>query len=185
MDISPELPVFNIVRLPTTAVQESRERARAAIHNSGGEFPMRRITISLAPANLKKSGPSYDLPVAVARRILAPEMIVGASARTEEKIMEAISAGADYIGFGPIYQTSSKPDAGPVVSLDGVRQAAVSISKPLVAVGGIDLSNAGAVVAAGCDCVAVLSALHGPGGLEHITRQLMNAADTAFSLREN
>tara|TARA_B100001013_G_C24246799_1_gene299359 strand:+ start:125 stop:478 length:354 start_codon:yes stop_codon:yes gene_type:complete len=65
VDISPELPVFNIVRLPTTAVQESRERARAAIHNSGGEFPMRRITISLAPANLKKSGPSYDLPVAV------------------------------------------------------------------------------------------------------------------------
>lgn len=65
MDISPELPVFNIVRLPDTAVQESRERARAAIRKSGGEFPMKWITVSFAPANLKKSGPSYDLPVAV------------------------------------------------------------------------------------------------------------------------
>ena len=65
MDISPGLPAFNIVGLPDTAVQESRERVRAAIRNSGGEFPMRRITVSLAPADLKKSGPSYDLPIAV------------------------------------------------------------------------------------------------------------------------
>ncbi|MBI4298642.1 MAG: YifB family Mg chelatase-like AAA ATPase [Chloroflexi bacterium] len=65
VDISPGLPAFNIVGLPDTAVQEARERVRAAIRNSGCEFPMRRITVNLAPADLKKAGPAYDLPIAV------------------------------------------------------------------------------------------------------------------------
>ena len=65
VDIAPGLPTFTVVGLPDTAVQESRERVRAAIRNSGGEFPMRRITANLAPADLKKEGPSYDLPIAI------------------------------------------------------------------------------------------------------------------------
>lgn len=64
-DISPGLPAFHVVGLPDTAVQESRERVRSAIRNSGAEFPMRRITVSLAPADLPKSGPAYDLPIAM------------------------------------------------------------------------------------------------------------------------
>jgi magnesium chelatase family protein len=63
-DISPGLPAFHIVGLPDTAVQESKERVRAALRNSGCEFPMRRITVNLAPADLKKAGPAYDLPIA-------------------------------------------------------------------------------------------------------------------------
>ena len=65
VDISPGLPAFNIVGLPDTAVQEARERVRAALRNSGCEFPLRRITVNLAPADLKKAGPAYDLPIAV------------------------------------------------------------------------------------------------------------------------
>ena len=65
VDISPGLPAFTIVGLPDTAVQEARERVRAAIRNSGFEFPQRRITVSLAPADLRKEGPAYDLPIAV------------------------------------------------------------------------------------------------------------------------
>ena len=65
VDISPGLPAFNIVGLPDTAVQESRERVRAAIRNSGYQFPMKRITVNLAPADLRKEGPAYDLPIAV------------------------------------------------------------------------------------------------------------------------
>ena len=64
-DISPGLPAFHVVGLPDAAVQESRERVRSAIRNSGTEFPMRRITVSLAPADLKKTGPAYDLPIAM------------------------------------------------------------------------------------------------------------------------
>ena len=65
VDIAPGLPAFHIVGLPDTALQESKERVRAAIRNSGVEFPMRRIAVSLAPADIKKTGPAYDLPIAV------------------------------------------------------------------------------------------------------------------------
>ncbi len=65
VDIASAIPSFTIVGLPDTAVQESRERVRAAIKNSGLEFPSRRITINLAPADVRKEGPSFDLPIAV------------------------------------------------------------------------------------------------------------------------
>ncbi len=66
VDISPGLPKFTVVGLPDAAVRESTERVRAAIRNSGTEFPMKRITASLAPSDLPKTGPSYDLPIAAA-----------------------------------------------------------------------------------------------------------------------
>jgi len=65
VDISPGLPSFTIVGLPDAAVQEAKERVRAAIRNSGCTFPMKRIVVNLAPAHLKKAGPAYDLPIAV------------------------------------------------------------------------------------------------------------------------
>ena len=65
VDISPGLPATFIVGLPDTAVKEARDRVRAAIRNAGCAFPMRRITVNLAPADLKKIGPTYDLPIAI------------------------------------------------------------------------------------------------------------------------
>jgi magnesium chelatase family protein len=65
IDISYGLPVFNIVGLADMAVKESKERVRAAIINSGYDFPVSRITINLAPADLKKDGSQFDLPIAV------------------------------------------------------------------------------------------------------------------------
>ena len=59
------LPNFTIVGLPDKAVEESKERVRAAIKNSGAEFPAKRITVNLAPADLPKIGPAYDLPIAL------------------------------------------------------------------------------------------------------------------------
>ena len=64
-DLSRGLPVFNIVGLPDTSIKESKERVRTAIKNSGYEFPLSRITINLAPANLKKEGSQMDLAIAV------------------------------------------------------------------------------------------------------------------------
>lgn len=64
-DISSGLPGFVVVGLPDTAVQESRERVRAAIKNSGFIFPRTKVAVNLAPADIKKAGPSYDLPIAV------------------------------------------------------------------------------------------------------------------------
>lgn len=59
------LPSFTIVGLPDKAVEEARERVRSALKNSGADFPAKRITVNLAPADLPKEGPSYDLPIAV------------------------------------------------------------------------------------------------------------------------
>lgn len=65
VDISNGLPQFDIVGLPDASVRESKERVRTAINNAGFEFPVRRITVNLAPADLKKEGSLFDLPIAV------------------------------------------------------------------------------------------------------------------------
>lgn len=65
VDVSMGLPGLEIVGLPDAAVRESKDRVKTAIKNSGFEFPMQRITINLAPADIKKTGPLYDLPIAI------------------------------------------------------------------------------------------------------------------------
>src|SRR3989338_2262538 len=72
--VTPSLTALTIVGLPDRAVQEARERVRLAIRNSGLEFPPMKITVNLAPADLKKEGPGYDLPVALAV-LLASEQL--------------------------------------------------------------------------------------------------------------
>ncbi|MBN1440889.1 MAG: YifB family Mg chelatase-like AAA ATPase [Anaerolineales bacterium] len=65
VDVANGMPSFVIVGLPDTAVQESRERVQAAVKNAGLSFPYRRVTVNLAPADLRKEGPAYDLPIAL------------------------------------------------------------------------------------------------------------------------
>ena len=65
VDVSFGLPVFTMVGLPDASVRESRDRVRTAIRNSGFEFPGHRITVNLAPADIRKAGASYDLPIAL------------------------------------------------------------------------------------------------------------------------
>ena len=79
VDISPGLPSFTIVGLPDAAVQEARERVRAAIRNSGFAFPMRRIVVNLAPADLRKAGPAYDLPIAICILLASEQVSVDVS----------------------------------------------------------------------------------------------------------
>jgi magnesium chelatase family protein len=65
IDLAQGLPAFNIVGLPDVAVKEAKERVRAAIKNSDWQFPVKRITVNLAPANIKKKGATFDLPIAI------------------------------------------------------------------------------------------------------------------------
>ncbi len=65
-DLTSGVPVVDLVGLPDSAVKESKERVRSAIKNSGFDFPLKRVTINLAPADIRKEGPSFDLPIAVA-----------------------------------------------------------------------------------------------------------------------
>jgi len=75
VDLLPGLPKVNIVGLPDAAVTESQDRVRSAVRNSGCVFPNRRITVSLAPADIRKEGPSFDLPIAVGV-VIASEQVV-------------------------------------------------------------------------------------------------------------
>ena len=88
VDISKGLPIFNIVGLPDTSVKEAKERVRAAITNCGFEFPLGRITINLAPADVRKIGSLLDLPMALG--------ILMESNQICRKSME------DYIVFGEL-----------------------------------------------------------------------------------
>src|SRR6186997_1175808 len=74
VDVSFGLPMFTMVGLPDTSVRESRDRVRAAIRNCGFEFPPHRITVNLAPADVRKAGASFDLPIALG--ILAASGVV-------------------------------------------------------------------------------------------------------------
>jgi magnesium chelatase family protein len=75
VDIASGLSAFYIVGLPDAAVQEAKERVRSAIRNAGLRFPTKRITVNLAPADVRKEGPAYDLPIAVGI-MLASEQVV-------------------------------------------------------------------------------------------------------------
>lgn len=74
VDVAPGLPKFLVVGLPDAAVSEARERVTAAVRNSGFVFPYRKVVASLAPASLRKAGPAYDLPIAVAL-VIATEQV--------------------------------------------------------------------------------------------------------------
>lgn len=100
-----------------------------------------------------------DLPVTTGKQILPAETLLGASARTEPKILQAISEGADYIGFGPIYGTTSKPDAETAKGLDRLREISDSAACPVIAIGGISVETAGEVIKAGAHGIAVISAV--------------------------
>ncbi|MCL5006189.1 MAG: thiamine phosphate synthase [Acidobacteria bacterium] len=97
-----------------------------------------------------------DLPVEMARRVLRDGQQIGISTHTLAQVSQAESSSADYVAFGPIFATRSKDRPDPVVGLDGLRQARALTRKPLVAIGGITLTNAPAVIEAGADSVAVI-----------------------------
>lgn len=79
VDVGTGQPGMVLVGLPDAAVQESRERVRAAIRNSGGRFPHGKVTVNLAPADLKKAGPTYDLPIAIGILIGGNQLIADLS----------------------------------------------------------------------------------------------------------
>jgi magnesium chelatase family protein len=86
VDVNNGLPTFSMVGLPDAAVRESRERVRSALNNSGFKFPQDRITANLAPADLRKAGPGYDLAIAAA--------LLGASSQLPESALEALERTA-------------------------------------------------------------------------------------------
>lgn len=101
-----------------------------------------------------------DLPLEQARYLLGPKKLVGISTHSLEQAVAAQSAGADYIGFGPLFSTRTK-DAGSAQGIGRLRSIRAVISIPLVAIGGITTANARDAMTAGADGIAVISSVWG------------------------
>ena len=119
-----------------------------------------------------------DLPPEAARRLLGEEAIIGFSTHNVEQAIAAAHLPIDYLAIGPIFPTSSKENPDPVIGLDGLRRVCASVRKirdlPIVAIGGISEENARAVIEAGADAVAIISALIAEAeGIEARTRRLI------------
>ena len=112
-----------------------------------------------------------DIGVVEARRILGPGQIIGFSTHNLEQALAASKLPADYIAVGPIFPTSTKLNAEPVVGLEKLATICKAVQKPVVAIGGIRLKNAAEVLAAGPHSIAVVS-------------DLLSAADIQARVRE-
>jgi len=98
-----------------------------------------------------------DMPFAAARRLLGPDKIIGLTVHNLAEALEGERLGADYLGVSPIFSTATKPDAGKPAGISLIEQIRRKVSLPLIAIGGINHSNARQVVAAGADGLCAIS----------------------------
>ncbi|MDY0307900.1 MAG: thiamine phosphate synthase [Desulfovibrionaceae bacterium] len=100
-----------------------------------------------------------DMLIADARRVVGHSMLIGISAECVEDAVRAEAQGADYVGISPVFSTPTKTDTAPALGLDGVAAIRAAVSLPLVGIGGVKPGNAAEVIRAGCDGMAVVSAI--------------------------
>lgn len=117
-----------------------------------------------------------DLPYQEVRRLVGARRIVGVSTHTVEEARAAEAAGADYIGFGPMFPTATKRDTRPTRTLDLLREVRAGVGLPIVAIGGITAERIAAVREAGADSVAVISAIVAAPDPAAATRRLRHLA---------
>jgi magnesium chelatase family protein len=116
VDVSFGLPIFTMVGLPDASVRESRDRVRAAIRNSGFEFPAHRITVNLSPGDVRKAGASFDLPIALG--ILAAQGVVRRREATDVVILGELSLDGGIQparGVLPIAAAAVRQGAGQII----------------------------------------------------------------------
>jgi len=116
-----------------------------------------------------------DFPVPLARELLGEERVIGGSASTMEEARKCLSEGADYVGFGPVYPTTSKDDANPVSGVAILKQVVEAIPLPIIAIGGVSAENLPGVVRVGAHGIAVISAVCCQENPEQATRALHQA----------
>jgi thiamine-phosphate pyrophosphorylase len=120
-----------------------------------------------------------DLDVEQARRVVGRDRLVGVSTHNLEQFKRAAASSADYIAVGPIYDTSTKANPDPVVGVDLLRRVRRLSDKPVVAIGGITLEHAAAVIEAGADSIAVISGILRASDPGQRARQYIKTLETA------
>jgi thiamine-phosphate pyrophosphorylase len=145
---------------------DSREFYREALRIKGyldeRDIPLiinDRLDIALAIDAAGVHLGQEDLPVDVARKILGPGKIIGASVFTPDEAIRAEAAGADYLGLSPIFVTSTKPELVSQIGIEGIGPIRKATRLPLVGIGSMNETNAFSVIRAGLDGVAVVSAI--------------------------
>jgi thiamine-phosphate pyrophosphorylase len=118
-----------------------------------------------------------DFPIRLARQLLGPHRIIGASAGSIEEARAGYEEGADYLGCGPIHTTGTKPDAGPAAGANLVRAIAGVVPIPLIAIGGITEADVDGLLDAGAHGVAVISAVCASPDPEEAARALRRRID--------
>lgn len=137
-------------------------RIRAACRAHGALFIVNdRLDLALAAGADGVHVGQDDLPATVARRLLGPDLILGVSTHDLAQAGAAVNAGADYIGFGPMFGTRTKETGYTPRGTAMLREIRDTVRVPIVAIGGITLENVGEVIAAGADAPAVISAVAG------------------------
>ena len=114
-----------------------------------------------------------DLPLRLARKIMGADKLIGISTHSAEQVQEATAGKPDYLGFGPIFKPGSKQDHDPVVGLEGLRAMRSLTSIPVFAIGGIQLDRVGAIISAGANGVAVISAILTATDIRHAVREFL------------
>lgn len=117
-----------------------------------------------------------DLPIADARRLLGRTRWIGFSTHSEAQLAAATGRGADYLSIGPIYATTSKSNADPVIGCARVRAARPTVTEPLVAIGGITAATLPEVLAAGADAASVIAAIVRAPDVARATAELLTIA---------
>lgn len=157
--------------LTELAVALQRETARAGALL----FVNDRLDVALAAGADGAHLGQDDVPVAAARRVVPPGFLLGVSVETVAQATRAEADGADYLGAGPVYFTASKPDASAPTGLPALAEIARATRLPVVAIGGIDETNAAEVAAAGAAGVAVIRAVMAAPDAAAATRALLGA----------
>ncbi len=122
-----------------------------------------------------------DLPIDVARSILGPEAIIGATATTRAQAEAACEAGASYIGFGPVFPTSSKARVDSVKGLDGLEEVCRSVPIPVIAIAGITPQRVRPVLQAGAHGIAVMTAITLADRPDQMTARFRRILDAALA----
>lgn len=120
-----------------------------------------------------------DLPPEATRRLVGRKTVIGFSPLAMTDVIAAKGMGADYVGLGPVFGTASKADAQPELGLFALAAQAAAAGLPSVGIGGIDVANAGSVIRAGTDGVAVISAIQGAPNVKQAAASLVLAVNLA------
>ena len=121
-----------------------------------------------------------DMPVKEARAILGDDYVIGATARNVSEAIQAEKDGADYLGVGAAFGSSTKNDAKKIISLEEYKKITQAVSIPVVAIGGINETNIMKLKGLGLSGVAVVSAIFAKDDIEKATREMLNMALSEF-----